>query len=324
MMSQPSYQQQDRSVMMSQPSFQQQDRSQMMSQASYQPQQHTPTSQTSRSNVQITSQARQSRYSEPNTPTIYQPPANTYTEIPVQHNMSQTRQQSTHIYESRQPAGGVEMSYRPPMSINVNSTYNMAPPAYDGPSPRVRITSNSPMSPQRAWYRPDSEEDSLIIPRRSSRRHSVSFAPIMMSSAANQPRRRTSYAEIIMSSPQTSMPPSLSASSPGLVQRSFSQVTTNRVVSGMPDAEDEESFPSFKELKSQFSRRESSDLSRGYKVEPFGTAYSTRQGHQGDSGFTRINMQPSHGSTQHDSKFRFSFRCQLPPPLLSACAHILY
>lgn len=231
------------------------------------------------------------------TPSANQVPQ--YTEIPIQHSsrvaVRPTQLHSQPVLQSPQQ----EMSYRPPMSINVTSQPTFT--TYDKPSPRVVITSNSPKSPQKAMYRPDGEEGYIMpLPRR----HSVSITPRMplMSSTANQPRRRTSYAEIMMTGAPSSLPRNFSMRSPGVSQRTFSQVTTNYTTSGGQEAEEPEVYPSFDELKQQFRRKERYDQTQ---PQSFGATYGRGGNRSNSNGFTRVNvttgssanMEPSPGGS---------------------------
>lgn len=123
--------------------------------------------------------------------------------------------------------------YNPPLSLSV-PTYNQNE-YVDHSAPKVVITSNSPKSPQKAFYRGGNEEEPMdwIVKRRNSMAQRTP-APLSMSSTDNTPRRRASYAEIMIT--HNSLPRQQT------LRRSVSQTTHDNFLSnGM--GEDIELFP---------------------------------------------------------------------------------
>lgn len=243
------------------------------------------------------------------------PPSSGYREIPVHHISSsqpaasswsphQQGQQHHQTTTTRNIVTRQEMGYRPPMSINVSNASDTY--SYDSPSPRVVITSNSPRSPQKATYRPGPDDYSdLIVGRR--RRHSVTISPnvTVMNSFDNQPRRRTSYAEITLSG-ANSLPRNFTMRQPGVIQRSVSQVST-RVIN---QDDDSEFYPGFNDVKQHFTQNEV----QGQYPRNFGVVYgehmSRSRNDPSQSGFTRVSMRrsslqstPTFIPSGHDSEF---------------------
>lgn len=148
-----------------------------------------------------------------------------YREVPVYH-VKETNKPTNwqHVTPNRDA-----VKYRPPMSIKIPS-HNHSVYSSDG-APKVVITSNSPQSPQKAVYR-ESGDQSVhpFITSASSNQASPGF--ISMASRDNQPRRRRSYAEIMIKHD----------SLPSTLQRSVSQYSQGSVLSdGL--GEDIELFP---------------------------------------------------------------------------------
>lgn len=154
-------------------------------------------------------------------------------EIPV-HHIQPSAQQHGQQWQNIKPARD-QIRYRPPLSLKLPSHQHSVD---DGNSPRVVITSNSPQSPQKAFYRGEGTGDVGHI-WQPNRRASISVASpgtvLMMSGANNKPRRRASYAEITLTNnnanASNSLPRDFSARfdpsySPGVMQRSVSQVVS--------------------------------------------------------------------------------------------------
>lgn len=110
-------------------------------------------------------------------------PSSQYQEVPVHHVMNDPSAPWQHIKPNRDA-----VRYRPPMSVII-------PTQTDG-SPKVVITSNSPRSPQKATYIPDGENP--ITFRQTNFVASNPPLNVAMRSSDNQPKRRRSYAEVLI------------------------------------------------------------------------------------------------------------------------------
>lgn len=132
-------------------------------------------------------------------------------EIPV-HHMDDKKPTWHHIKLNRT---GVRQ--RPLSLLEINSNNN-----YDSSTPRVVITSNSPLSPQKAIYRPDSDQPGDWFDRATPTAYSANTLP-SRSSSYSKPRRRASYGEILIT--RNSPPRSVSLAPGGSIRRAVSQAS---------------------------------------------------------------------------------------------------
>ena len=109
---------------------------------------------------------------------------NRYQEVPVHNTNNDPTDPWQHIKPTRDA-----VRHKPPMSIQI--------PSYNDGSPKVVITSNSPRSPQKATYVPEGT-DQTFYPRPISVTHNAPATVLAMSHNDNKPRRRRSYAEIMI------------------------------------------------------------------------------------------------------------------------------
>ena len=222
------------------------------------------------------------------------PPANQsgVYEIPVRHVSPPKPQRSSQDWHHVKPSRD-QINYRPPMSIQVPS-YNQQVHD-DGSSPRVVITSNSPRSPQKAYYVGEGDAGTgpnWPPPRRASIAVASPGRILMMSGANNKPRRRASYAEITLSNN--------SSGSYNSLPRNFSVGRSNNAYNNQPG----NSNPAFPQRSVIQVMSSPTLLDDGIELFPRQRRYGPpnvrspqyyhtpqQQAAQPERGFARINMR---------------------------------